>query len=210
MYHPVVGTFLSRDPLPPADQPVLMGNSLYAYVGDNPINRVDPTGLKEIDSGVKECLGYLKGHWIWDIFSSHGFIAIDDTGYGFFEVGLNVTGTGDIRDNDLIVYPNVPPTAVTPGSGYSVCTTIMIDDCCVDREKFREAMRSFIASCKSNPGSYIAGIRDCFGFQREALNHAYQNAGKECCELYSPPMAAGAPTTYIPPVWVKKPGYTCK
>jgi hypothetical protein len=45
MYHPVLGTFQSRDPLPETD-PVLMGTSLYEYVGNNPINYTDPSGME--------------------------------------------------------------------------------------------------------------------------------------------------------------------
>ena len=45
MYHPVLGRFLSRDPLPPRGHPVLMGKSLYEYVGGNPVMRTDPSGL---------------------------------------------------------------------------------------------------------------------------------------------------------------------
>jgi RHS repeat-associated protein len=39
-YDPETGRFLSQDPLP-------LGN-LYAYVGNNPVNRVDPSGLMHI------------------------------------------------------------------------------------------------------------------------------------------------------------------
>ena len=37
-YDPSIGRFLSQDPLP--------GGNLYAYVGSNPVNRMDPTGLR--------------------------------------------------------------------------------------------------------------------------------------------------------------------
>ena len=60
MYHPVLGAFLSRDPLPDSD-PILMGSwsramespksqssaqstSLYAYVSNNPPTRLTPQG----------------------------------------------------------------------------------------------------------------------------------------------------------------------
>lgn len=60
MYHPVLGEFLSRDPLPDS-RPVLLGGggathrelaNLYAYVSNNPTNLTDPSGLK----GGPECL----------------------------------------------------------------------------------------------------------------------------------------------------------
>jgi len=51
-YDPAIGRFLTQDPLP-------MGN-LYAYVGNNPVNYVDPTGLQAAAAGtivILSCTG---------------------------------------------------------------------------------------------------------------------------------------------------------
>jgi len=45
-YDPSVGRFLSKDPAGMVD-----GTNLYAYVGDNPVNRVDPTGTGKYYNG---------------------------------------------------------------------------------------------------------------------------------------------------------------
>jgi RHS repeat-associated protein len=44
-YDPVIGRWLSRDPLPDAER--LQGMNLYQYVGNNPVNLNDPMGLKK-------------------------------------------------------------------------------------------------------------------------------------------------------------------
>ncbi len=51
---PAVGRFMSKDPLGPE-----AGSNQYLYVGNNPMNRVDPSGLYAgpiIDGGGRTCL----------------------------------------------------------------------------------------------------------------------------------------------------------
>ena len=47
-YDPAVGRWLSRDPLGESRDP---GGNLYAYVGNDPLNGVDPTGLATLQLG---------------------------------------------------------------------------------------------------------------------------------------------------------------
>jgi RHS repeat-associated protein len=51
-YDPELGRWLSRDPLKDAEE--REGPNLYAYVGDNPVNAVDPLGLL-CDGGLVYC-----------------------------------------------------------------------------------------------------------------------------------------------------------
>jgi RHS repeat-associated protein len=44
-YHPKLGRWLSRDPL--SDAELTQRNNLYAYVGNNPVNRIDSMGLSD-------------------------------------------------------------------------------------------------------------------------------------------------------------------
>ena len=72
-YDPNVGRFISEDPLGLAGGDV----NLYAYVGNNPINRIDPSGL-EIWVAVRPAhppLGWIGANhaYLWDTTTSRGY-----------------------------------------------------------------------------------------------------------------------------------------
>jgi RHS repeat-associated protein len=59
-YDPVVGRFLSPDPVRLADD-----FNLYAYVGNNPINATDPTGLYDSRDFVHQLASMAKNAVFW-------------------------------------------------------------------------------------------------------------------------------------------------
>ncbi len=164
-YDAHVGRWLSEDPIGFASGDA----NLYRYGGNVPQRLADPDGLKAIPSGVKYCTGFIKGDPLWGRVPSHWFITIDGQGWGFFEERLNVVGQGDIRDNDLEVYPEADPATIAHGHGYSVCVEVMIFDECYDKAAFQQGVREFVSQTKSTPGRYIAGVRDCRWFARSAI-----------------------------------------
>ena len=55
MYMPTLARFTALDPMPPDGEPVLLGASRYAYVENDPMNRSDPSGLRQ-GQGVPSAL----------------------------------------------------------------------------------------------------------------------------------------------------------
>jgi RHS repeat-associated protein len=60
MYDPSTGRFLQRDPLTKSG-PGILGWNRFAYVGDNPINHTDASGLKPASMDPGPCIPMLDG-----------------------------------------------------------------------------------------------------------------------------------------------------
>jgi RHS repeat-associated protein len=171
-YLSVIGKWSSEDPIGFAEGQA----NLTVYVRNSPTTFTDPSGLKDVDTGVKRCLAYTKGGWIFSWFPQHAFVEIDGHGYGRFEKGKNSFGTAVIKSDDASVYPEKNPAQVADGQSYSVCTPVILDDCDYNIDVFRQDVRNFIAEQTANPGSYSSGNRDCFDFVRQTIGHGVWKA----------------------------------
>jgi hypothetical protein len=197
MYCSTTGTFLQRDPLSSSGIEVLYDDNyvtsrlmvslrdfptlnertnLYAYVANNPLKYVDPMGLKVVDTGVQACDGYQRSSWLFSRFSLHGFLTIDGRGYGLFERYLNSIGTSDIRDTDLITYPENGA-----GDFYSTCVPIKLEDCCYDIDKFKQLLRDKIAHDSATPGTYCAIGANCFTWRTGSILDAIDGSWNGRC-----------------------------
>lgn len=181
------GTFLPRDMAGYAD-----GFNLYSYVSDSPLNFVDPSGEKSVNTGVEKCQGYQKGNPIWGHVPIHGFICIDGKGCGVFEQNNRGFGCSVFRDDDLTMYPKKNPA---DGDWYSHCVPITVDDQCYDPVKFANSIRQCIQRRKSagklGTGSYVVFFNDCNTFVEDCESNAQRESRQPNAPCHCQPQVAG-------------------
>ncbi|GIW96784.1 MAG: hypothetical protein KatS3mg111_0117 [Pirellulaceae bacterium] len=152
-------------------------NSLGFELSINvPSTVIGPVGQVS-GTGVCTGLGYQKGSVLFNLWvrSIHGFLVIDDKGYGAFEKDLNSIGEMRIRSDDLETYPTLPPSPskVVPPF-YSVLGEIVVDPTEHDVDKFRAAIEAYIQAEIAASGSktYVVGVYDCFWWTSAGLEQA--------------------------------------
>lgn len=131
-YDPMIGRFLSQDPIP--------GGNLYAYVGNNPVNFVDPTGLHTWEGGKFEKLSpeSLKELLSW---LEHGRIR----GHDVHVVMCLEDGSCLLRD-------------CHGGSDLTDCTEVWI----TDSQGFVDFVQEVYASCAGGIFDIGSGLRQLY------------------------------------------------
>ena len=147
-YNPIIGRYIQPDPIGLAG-----GFDLYAYVGQNPINGIDPLGLV-----AYSCSG-------WPGLYTHGWIIVNDTPFGWNpNVDKFFTSTGKI-DIETITEHSIN----NPGFIKNRCTPITVPQ----QSKFE--------SCLTNQSK--EGINNLDSFKKKLGITSYNafNIGGDNC-----------------------------
>jgi RHS repeat-associated protein len=110
-YSAVLGRFLQTDPIGTRDD-----RNLYAYVGNNPLNFTDPTGLSGVSLGFQSAGQTLTGLWQPGSLADGQSINVAANG-GTLLASANVPKTEyDVPVGGATVAPSVPTSGAAPTS----------------------------------------------------------------------------------------------
>ncbi|NMG35575.1 hypothetical protein GRF61_14090 [Azoarcus sp. TTM-91] len=134
-YSPALGRFLQTDPIGTRDD-----LNLYAYVGNNPVNRADPTGLSSDDA--QDFANPFATDWSQGVLVAAGGGRSRVTTGGSAAAEINQAGV-NLRYNDAlrqiqVLNPNfqAPATIGPPGSGRSEAEVRYLESVLQARQRY--------------------------------------------------------------------------
>jgi RHS repeat-associated protein len=175
-YHPLLGTWISRDPLGHESFSILYPQEmsrydrrqfraeslkpLYLFVGNSPTNAIDAFGLKKVKTGIQKCNEGIKDNL-------HGFLTIDGQGYGLYPTvgsfGGVMWGLGQINPDD--------PSAAS-------CSDVELDDDSYDINKFRDCVKTKVEKAQQNPPTYSIYMNNCRQWRNSVISACKQQSAK--------------------------------
>lgn len=130
---------------------------LYIFCSNDPIDRIDPLGLKDVATKVEQC---------WFLFRrdptaiSHTYLRVEGTSCGFY-----LKKFYDDRD---WVPPWGPGKVVCPDSG-GRCVSHHVDDCEIDVPCFEKCVKDFLTPADPS-GTYNFFTYNCGSWTRDIIS----------------------------------------
>jgi RHS repeat-associated protein len=165
-YAPQWARWMTRDPLGVAG-----GINLYFFCQNDPVTRLDPSGLASIGTGVKKCEN-----------GSHGWIEIGgDWSAGFYAGGYGGAPGGGGSSGGCSGYGPIfggPGYIISPdpaSTGTKTCKEIKLDDSKYDIDAFKECIKDKAAG--PAPAYWVIG-NNCYDWVSDTISDCKKKAKK--------------------------------